>query len=141
MIDCLIMGDSIAVGTSRVPALHSCYTYAKGGINTHDFNRTYVNDHKNDFNAEVVILSLGTNDHKVVKTLIELQKTRAKIKAQRVYWIMPPCNDNFCKPHVNEWVKQVAETNGDFIIATKRLQADNIHPSTAGYKELAGQVK
>ena len=141
MIDCLIMGDSIAVGVAHTKELQTCYSYAKGGINTWQFNKMYVDNHKNDFGAEVVILSLGTNDHKGVKTLAELQKTRAKIKAQRVYWIMPPCNDNFCKPHVNEWVKQVAETNGDFIITTKRLQTDSIHPSTAGYKELAEQVK
>ena len=141
MLDCLIMGDSIAVGTARVPELHTCYTYAKGGINTWQFNKTYVDNHKNDFGAEVVILSLGTNDHKGVKTLAELEKTRAKIKAQRVYWIMPPCNDTFCKPDVNEAVKQVANKYGDFIIGTKRLQADQIHPSAAGYKELANEAK
>lgn len=141
MLDCLIMGDSIAVGSAATKELHSCYTYAKGGINTWQFNKMYVNDRKNDFGAEVVILSLGTNDHKGVKTLAELQKTRAKIKAQRVYWIMPPCNDTFCKPDVNAAVKQVAEQYGDFIIGTKRLQADHIHPSTVGYKEIAEQVK
>lgn len=141
MIDCLIMGDSIAVGTAAIKEFHSCYTYAKGGINTSQFNKMYVNDRKRDFGAEVVILSLGTNDHKGVKTLEELQKTRAKIKADRVYWIMPPCNEEFCKPDVNAWVKQVANANGDFIIETQRLQHDKIHPSIAGYKEIAKQVK
>ena len=141
MIDCLIMGDSIAVGTANTKELHSCYSYAKGGINTWQFNKMYVDNHKNDFGAEVVILSLGTNDHKGVKTLKELEITRAKIKAQRVYWIMPPCNDGFCKPDVNEAVKTVAAKYGDFIIGTKRVQADNIHPSWAGYKEIAEQVK
>ena len=141
MIDCLIMGDSIAVGASHTKELQSCYSYAKGGINTWQFNKMYVDNHKNDFGAEVVILSLGTNDHKGVKTLAELEKTRAKIKAQRVYWIMPPCNDGFCKPEVNDAVKTVANKYGDFIISTKRVQADNVHPSWAGYKEIAEQVK
>lgn len=141
MLDCLVMGDSIAVGVARTHELQTCYTYAKGGINSWQFNKTYVDTHKNDFGAEVVILSLGTNDHKGVKTEAELLKTRAKIKAQRVYWIMPPCNDTFCKPSVNEAVKQVAAKYGDFIITTKRLQADQIHPSTAGYKELANDAK
>ena len=141
MLDCLIMGDSIAVGTARTHELQTCYTYAKGGINTADFNKAYVNNHKNDFGAEVVILSLGTNDYKGINTLEEIKKTRAKIKAQRVYWIMPPCNEGFCKPQVNAWVKQVADANGDFIIGTKKVQPDNVHPTAAGYKEIAEQVK
>ena len=138
MFECLILGDSIAVGTSHV--LPNCISFSKGGINTWQWNKMYGNERK-EFASEVVIISLGTNDHKGVKTFDELVKMRNKVNAKRIYWIMPPCNESFCKPNVNDWVKQIASKNGDFIIGTQRLQKDNIHPSTAGYKEIASQVR
>lgn len=139
MIDCLVMGDSIAVGTHMF--MKHCVSYSTGGYNTWQWNKKYLDSNKEGFGAEVVVISLGTNDHKGVNTLAELQKMRSKVKAQRVYWIMPPCNDGFCKPNVNAFVKQVADQNGDIIINTKRVQTDNVHPSTAGYKELSNQVQ
>ena len=66
---------------------------------------------------------------------------RSKVKASKVFWIMPPCNDKFCKPDINEIVKKIAEANNDIIIVTKRVQADGVHPSWAGYRELASQTK
>lgn len=136
MLDCLIIGDSIAVGTHRVRT--ECAEYATGGLNTWQWNKKYKDA---NLSAKSVIISLGTNDHKGVKTRTELEAMRARVNAERVYWIMPPCNDTFCKATVNETVKQIAEANGDFIIATKRVQPDKIHPSWAGYKELAGATR
>ena len=144
MIDCLIMGDSIAVGVASQPKLHACYTYAKGGINTHQFNKMYVDNRKNDFGAEVVIISLGSNDHQYVKTRAELEKMRNKIKAQRVYWILPAGNlkaSNVDIKDIQNIVKQVASEHGDFVVPITRLQPDNIHPSTAGYKQIAAEVE
>ena len=132
----MIVGDSIAVGTHRVRT--ECAEYATGGLNTWQWNKKYKDA---NLSAKSVIISLGTNDHKGVKTRSELEAMRARVHADRVYWIMPPCNDTFCKPTVNETVKQIAEANGDFIISTKRVQTDKIHPSWAGYKELANQAK
>ena len=136
MLDCLIVGDSIAVGTHAVRK--ECAEYATGGLNTWQWNRKYKTA---DLTAKSVIISLGTNDHKYIKTRQELEAMRARVHADRVYWIMPPCNEKFCKADVNETVKQIAEANGDFIIATKRVQTDKIHPSWAGYKELAEAAK
>lgn len=136
MLDCIIVGDSIAVGTQQFK--QECVSYSKGGINTWQWNKMYGN---RQYNSEVVAISLGTNDHPGVKTPAELKKMRSLIKASRVYWIMPPCNDGFCKSDVNEAVKAIAKEYGDMIIETKRVQKDNIHPSWAGYKELAAQIK
>ena len=136
MLDCLILGDSIAVGTHMVK--HECALVGKGGINSWQWNKNYSSQLKP---AESVIISLGTNDHSGVNTFQELLAMRQKIDGKNVYWIMPPCNDKFCKPHVNEVVEIIAKNFGDTIIGTKRLQADAIHPSWAGYKELAEQVK
>jgi lysophospholipase L1-like esterase len=136
MIDCMIIGDSIAVGTHNIRS--ECAEYATGGYNTWQWNKRYKNA---NLTAKSVIISLGTNDHQYVKTRKELETMRARVDAERVYWIIPPCNDRFCKPTINEIVKSIAEKNGDMIIGTKRLQKDGIHPSWAGYKELAEQTK
>lgn len=136
MFDCLIIGDSIAVGTHQQRP--ECVAYAKGGINTWQWNRQYGNK---SLSAKTVIISLGTNDHSGVHTFKELQAMRAKVDASHVYWIMPPCNDKFCKSNVNDIVEIIARNYGDTIIGTNRVQKDAVHPSTAGYKELAKQTK
>lgn len=139
MLECLIIGDSIAVGTANVR--QECVSYSKGGWNSWQWNKHYIVKEKKDLTAQNVIISLGTNDHKGVKTFDELMFMRRNVTAGCVYWILPPCNDKFCKPSVNEIVEIIAKNFGDTIISTKRLQADAIHPSWAGYKELAEQSK
>ena len=136
MLECLIIGDSIAVGTHQFSK--HCAEYAKGGVNTWQWNRTYQNK---DLTARNVIISLGTNDHSGVNTFRELMNMRTRVDADRVFWIMPPCNDKFCKPAVNEVVEIIAKNFGDTVIGTQQLQADAIHPSWSGYKELANKIK
>jgi lysophospholipase L1-like esterase len=139
MLDCLILGDSIAIGTANVR--QECVSYSHGGWNTWQWNKKYIDKDKANLQAKTVIISLGTNDHSGVNTFQELMKMRRNLDAGRVYWIMPPCNEKFCKPHVNEVVEIIAKNFGDTIIETKRLQADSIHPSWAGYKEIAEKTK
>ncbi len=136
MLDCLVLGDSIAVGTHL--QRYECVSYSKGGINSSQWNKRYAH---NDLSAKTVIISLGTNDHDGVHTFKELQLMRNRVDAERVFWILPPCNEKFCKPNVNEWVKIIANARGDTIISTNRLQQDAIHPSWAGYKELADKTR
>ena len=52
MLDCLILGDSIAVGVHMFKK--ECVAYAKGGINSWQYNRDYVTPRKNNFGSEVV---------------------------------------------------------------------------------------
>ena len=131
MIDCLIVGDSIAVGTHQFKK--ECVAYAKGGWNTWQWNRDYGNK---ELAASVVIISLGTNDHKGVNTRKELEKTRSKVSAQRVYWVLPAI-----KPEVQQIVKDIAEKNGDVLLPITSLQPDKIHPSWAGYKDIANKAR
>jgi len=131
VIDCLIVGDSIAVGTHQFKK--ECVAYAKGGWNTWQWNRDYGNK---ELAASVVIISLGTNDHKGVNTRKELEKTRSKVSAQRVYWVLPAI-----KPEVQQIVKDIAEKNGDVLLPITSLQPDKIHPSWAGYKDIANKAR
>jgi lysophospholipase L1-like esterase len=132
MLECLILGDSIAVGTHQ--ARPECVAYAKGGWNTGQWNRDYL---KNDLTAKTVIISLGSNDHKGVKTKAELQRIREKVgTTARIFWILPAIN-----PEVQAIVKSMAEEYGDTVLPITRLQKDGVHPSWAGYKELAEKTK
>ena len=132
MLECLIVGDSIAVGTAT--ARPECVAYAKGGINS----KQWVNQNigKTPLQAKTVIISLGSNDHKGVKTEKELETIRELTKADRVYWILPAI-----KPDIQEIVKKVAAQYGDTVLPITRLQADGVHPSWAGYKALAEKTK
>ena len=132
MIECLILGDSIAVGTHQ--ARPECVAYAKGGWNTWQWNRDYL---KNDLSAKTVIISMGSNDHKGVRTKAELQRIREKVgTTARVFWIMPAI-----KPEIQAMVKSMAEEYGDTVLPITRLQKDGVHPSWAGYKQLAEGTK
>jgi lysophospholipase L1-like esterase len=131
MIDCMIVGDSIAVGTHQYRP--DCVAYAKGGINSSQWNKQ--NSNKN-LTAKTVIISLGSNDHTGVRTLWELQQLRARTNAERVFWILPAI-----KPDVQEMVRIVARDHGDTILPIPNLQADKVHPSWAGYKKLAEQTR
>jgi lysophospholipase L1-like esterase len=135
MLDCLIVGDSIAVGTHNV--MPQCSEYATGGLNTWQWNKKYKTA---DLTAKSVIISLGTNDHQYIKTRKELEDMRSRVKADRVYWVLPMGNSpksGVSLDEIQHHVAAVAEKYNDTVISTKRLQKDGIHPSWAGYKELA----
>ena len=135
MLDCLILGDSIAVGTHQFRP--ECVAYAKGGINSWQWKKQYLErDQGNNLGAETVIISLGSNDHKGVKTIEELSNIRAAVHAKRVFWILPAI-----KPDIQNIVKEIAAGFGDTVLPITRLQPDGIHPSWAGYKALAAATK
>ena len=87
MLECLILGDSIAVGTQQFAK--ECVLVGKGGINTHQWNRMYPTS---DLTAGTVIISLATNDHKYINTEAELIKMRERVKSSRVFWVLPAGN-------------------------------------------------
>jgi lysophospholipase L1-like esterase len=136
MLECLILGDSIAVGIHQ--ARPECVAYAKGGWNTWQWNRDYL---KNDLTAKSVIISLGANDHKGVRTKAELQRVREKIgTTARVFWI-DPGQDR--KPIPHEAIVQIAKEYGDTILPRPKnhMSADGVHPTGRGYKILGEQTR
>ena len=136
MIDCLIVGDSIAVGTSM--ARPECVSYAKGGWNSWQWNKTYL---KENLSAKTVIISLGANDHAGVRTKAELQRLREKIgTGSRVFWISPGADR---KPVPESAIQAIAKEYGDVIINRPEgmMSADGVHPTGKGYKHIAEQTK
>ena len=139
MIDCIVLGDSIAVGTHTQRT--ECVAYAKSGINSSQWNKQFGNK---DLTAGTVIISLGTNDHKGVKTEKELLDMRSKVKASKVFWILPHGNLKASLvplETLQNTVKEIAAKYNDTVLPITRVQADGIHPSTAGYKEIANKTK
>ena len=135
MLECLILGDSIAVGTHQFRP--ECMALAKGGINSWQWRKNYLErDHGNNLVAETIIISLGSNDHTGVKTLEEISRIRLAVKAKRVFWILPAI-----KPEIQVMIKEVALEFGDTVIPITRLQSDGIHPSWAGYKDISKATK
>ena len=138
MLDCLIVGDSIAVGTKMF--MPECQLQGKGGINTWQFNKMY----RGSFYADTVIISLGSNDHKGVKTYDELFEMRQRVGAKNVFWVLPAGNlpaGGVPIEKIQNIVKEIASNYGDTVLPITRLQPDGIHPSWAGYKDIAEKAK
>jgi len=131
MIECLILGDSIAKGVSDIRK--ECVAYVKSGINSSDWNDKFV---KNVVPAKTTIISLGSNDYKNLNTEIELVALRTFVNSDHVYWIVPAI-----KPEKQEIVKKIARHYGDTFIIIPELSKDKVHPTYKGYKQLGALTK
>lgn len=137
MLECLILGDSIAVGTAMQRP--ECVSYSRGGWNSWQWNKDYLTK-ASGIPAKTVIISLGANDHKGVKTEAELRKMREAIKADKVFWISPGKER---KPVPQTAIEQIAKEYGDIVLARPEanMSADGIHPTGRGYKEIANKTR
>lgn len=137
MLECLILGDSIAVGTAMYRP--ECVSYSRGGWNSRQWNRDYLFVASTK-PARTVIISLGANDHSGIKTEQELRTMRSTITAERVFWI-DPGQDR--KPVPHEAMGRIAREYGDTVIPRPRdhMSADGIHPTGRGYKIIGEQTK
>ena len=128
-MDCLILGDSIAVGLHR--QMPQCESLSRGGWNSSQWNRDYL---KNDLTAKTVIISLGSNDYKGIKTKAELIFIRERVVG-RVFWILPAI-----KPDIQNIVWDIANQYGDTVVPITHV-SDGVHPSREGYKQIAMKVR
>lgn len=137
MIDCMIIGDSIAVGTAIYRP--ECVSHSRGGWNSWQWNRDYLLA-ASARPAKTVIISLGANDHAGVKTEQELRKMRSAIRADRVFWI-DPGQDR--KPVPHGAMMRIAQEYGDTVLPRPagHMSADGIHPTGRGYRILGDQTR
>ena len=139
MLECLILGDSIAVGTQQFAK--QCQLVGKGGINTWQWNQMYP---RADLTAETIIISLATNDHKYIKTEQELIKMRERVKSSRVFWVLPAGNLKGSEVPIEViqgYVRKVAAQYGDTVLPINGLQRDGIHPSWNGYRDIVERTR
>ena len=133
MLECLILGDSLAVGVGQVRT--ECVTYAKTGINSHNYLNRFAS---NVTAAKTVIISLGSNDSPNLNTFKELDALRQSVKADRVFWIVPAI-----KKDKQEAVWAVANKYHDGVVNTRNhdISPDGVHPTSNGYKTISNQTK
>lgn len=132
MLECLILGDSLAVGVGQIRK--ECVTYAKSGINSYDYVNRHVLHTQGNTAAKTVIISLGSNDTKNIDTYEELLALRQLVQADRVYWILPNI-----KEEKRKQVWMVANKFKDNVIDARQSDRspDNVHPTYQGYKDIA----
>lgn len=136
MLDCLILGDSLAVGVGQIRT--ECITYAKTGINSKDFLNRFVSNTRMNPKAKTVIISLGSNDSANLNTFKQLDMLRQRIEADRVFWIVPAI-----KKDKQEIVWAVANKYRDGVVNSRNhdIGPDGVHPTQRGYKTIAKQTR
>jgi len=138
MLECIILGDSIAKGISM--AYPECKSYSVVGISSSNWSKPFGHV---GLKAATVVVSLGTNDKGLTlqEQLLQILSVRDKIKSSNIIWINPPCNDIFCNKEANYVVQSLSTMFSDTLIETVKLGKDGIHPTADGYKEMAALIK
>lgn len=135
MLECMIIGDSIAVGLSM--AQKECVSISRGGITSEKWYKSFGVDSNFRKPYKVVAISLGTNDYRVLEqTFFDI---RVAIDADLVVWILP---NSILKPTQRAMVEKVAKQFGDKTVdITKDVGPDMIHPSSLqSYKSIAKKI-
>jgi hypothetical protein len=134
MLECLIVGDSIAVGVSQVRP--ECQAIAKSGINSSDWNKRHLHKLKP---TRTLVIRLGAHDLGI-NTDGNLRSLRTNAQADRVFWLLP---SQRLKPRQVEAVRQVAAEFGDTVIPRpeSNISQDGVHPTYKGYKILGDQTR
>jgi lysophospholipase L1-like esterase len=136
MLECLILGDSLAVGVGQIRK--ECATYAKSGITSYDYVNRHVLHTQGNTKATSIIISLGSNDTSKINTFEELDTLRQLVDADRVYWIVPNIKENKRRA-----VLAVADKYKDFVIDARQhdTSPDQVHPTYKGYKTISEKTK
>ena len=124
-MDCLVLGDSIAVG---IGSASHCSTIAKVGINSKNF----VVHHSYVPHANTTVISLGSNDGNADFSKY-LRQLRSKING-KVIWILSNNNEKARKIALN-----IARQYGDNVVYLSQFDsADGIHPKS--YSSVANKI-
>jgi hypothetical protein len=132
MIECLILGDSIAVGISQMRP--ECVVQAKSGINSEDYANSLYR-HFEVAPAKKTIISLGSNDG-YVESYGSMLALRELIKGD-VVWILSANNEESRYAALT-----IAEKFKDWVVDTRAypLSKDGVHPTGTGYKMIAEET-
>lgn len=131
MLDCIVLGDSIAVGVGQ--ARSDCAIAAVTGITS----ERYVQLFPGMRHVGTAIISLGVNDGEGTATADNLARLRARVRADTVYWLLTGGN-----PRARDAVRAVAGRFGDRLIDAAPLTGpDHVHPDRTGYARLAAQTR
>ena len=99
MLDCLVLGDSIAVGVGQ--ARPECAVVAVSGITSEH----YVQMFPGDAQARTAVISLGVNDGDGIATVTTSRSCAAAWSPTTVYWLLSGTNQR-----IRDAVRAVAGT-------------------------------
>ena len=126
MLECVIMGDSIAQGVARLRP--QCAQITQQGISTWVFSSRLLQT----VHAGHVLISLGSNDVGTPDLARHLTTVRSKIVQGQVTWLLSANNS-----HAADQVQQIARAHGDRVIQVRLVVGpDGVHPTAAGYHRL-----
>ena len=126
MFECLVLGDSIAVGVGQ--NLPTCETIAKVGLSS-----SQVLASVKKVSKDLVVVSVGSNDPRNPELLRNVRALRAKLDAKYVIWLLP--YDRSAAGAVRE----VASSYRDYLLDLRNYDTnDGVHPKN--YKELAKEL-
>ena len=136
MLECLILGDSLAVGVGQVRT--ECVTRANSGLSSYDYMNRHILHTQGNTQAKTIIISLGSNDTAKINTFEELDSLRQLVDANRVYWIVPNIKEDKRRA-----VLAVADKYNDFVIDARQhdTSPDQVHPTYKGYKSISEKTK
>lgn len=121
MLECLIIGDSIAQGAAaalRAALFDRCAIVARQGISSQEVARIIPPE---AFNTAAI--SAGSNDAEAPALAARLDQLRARISARYIVWIMP------YHRRAAQIVRATAARYGDNVIDLAELPTrDRLHP-------------
>jgi len=127
MIECAVLGDSIAVGVARSNTEY--LMQAVVGINSNDYSLRF----QQDISANRVLISIGSNDSSDPRSESAMRRMRDRITAEQVTWLLSPNNIR-----TSDIAKRIARERGDRIVEVRPFVGpDGVHPTTAGYHRLS----
>jgi hypothetical protein len=138
MLECLIIGDSVAVGLAE--SMPHCAALVRLAVTSSRWIEQY--SHHPTFitkRYKVLVISISTNDYYDTNTEENLYDMRSRAQADMVIWLLP---NRILKPMQHEKIKSVAKDFGDNIIHMHSYYgADATHPgSRADYNRLAQTI-
>lgn len=127
MIECVLLGDSIALGVAR--SQPSCQVQAVSGIGT----GSYLSRFSHTVHARHALISIGSNDPASGDLVSQMRTMRSRIIADEVTWLLSANN-----AHAAAAARAVAAEHGDRVINIMPfLSSDRVHPTPAGYYRLS----
>lgn len=118
MIDCVYIGDSIAVGLQQLE--HRCAVHAMVGASS-----TFITKHYKGYDAtDHAVISMGSNDPYSPDLLENAIKLRKSLHVKTVIWILP------YNKMASANIQIVARLYGDIVVDLSPIPTkDGIHPN------------
>lgn len=136
MIECLLLGDDLALGLSY--SKPECALVAKPYITSQMWVDTNI---ELIAPSKITVISLMTYDDPSIPSIQNLEKIRQRVKTGKVFWIVPIAVPSSLD--LKGDLEKLAKKYGDTILKVppKYISKSRIHPTDEGYDKLSKEIK